>query len=334
MLFFVFSIFLSLANAQNKTLECASAIEMGTEFKICVSISPLEKLTFTSDTATAFKLIKSINAWMSDWIDGTELNEINKQSGVVPVKIKPELFNLLQFSQAVSQNTSGAYDPTFNVFWGLYNFKKGSERAATEDEIKERLPLVNYKQLELDSKHSTAYLNKKGMRIGLGAIGQSYAVDEVVKFLKQKNYSAGYVDGSGDSFFWGTKPDGSKWTTGIRNPLNRDQILARYYGTDMGITTAGDDEKYFIRDGKRIHHILDPKTGKPADKLRQVTVIANTALIADAYDTACFVLGLDKCLRVLKQQKLEGFIVTPDGKLHTTPGLKKKKNEWGEYWEL
>lgn len=304
---------------------------MGTEFKACLEADPGRRLDATQDIQLGFKKLHDINSWMSDWVEGTELNQINAAAGIHPVKIGKPLLDLLIYSQDVSKKTSGAYDPTFNVFFGLYNFKPGQEREPTDEEIKERLPLINYKNLVLNTKDSTAYLKKVGMKLGLGAIGQGYGVDQLVSEFKAKKYYAGYVDGSGDTYFWGKKADGSLWTTGIRDPFNKERVLAKFYGTDVAITTSGDDEKFFMKDGRRVHHIIDTKTGRPADKMRQVTVIAPLALDADAYDTSCFILGTKDCLLLLKKLNLQAVMVETSGKIVMTPGVITKKDRWGEY---
>jgi thiamine biosynthesis lipoprotein len=267
---------------------------------------------------------------MSDWMEGTELNQINAAAGAHPVRVRKELFDLLEYVRTVSDATDGAFDPTFNAFWGLYNFKPGHEREPTEEEIKERLPLVNYKNVVLDKDKQTVFLKNPGMKLGLGGIGQGYGVDDVVKDLKKK-YSAGYVDGSGDTYFWGKKPNGDLWTAAVRNPLDKSKDVLRIYGTDFAVTTAGDDEKFFMVGNRRVHHILDPKTGKSAALTRQVTVVSSTATEADAFDTASFVLGPDKGRAVLEKRKLAAVFVTDKG-VTITKGLKKTKTSWGEVY--
>ncbi len=319
-------------------LECGSRPEMGTPFKICLVIQASQQSSARAHITEAFLQIKAINQWMSDWIAESELSQISQNAGREPVKIRKELMELLDFSVDVARQSEGAFDPTFNVMWGTYVFKKGEEREATTQEIADRLPLIDWRKIKLDRAKSTAYLEKPGMKIGLGAVGQSYAADEVVKFFKAKGYPGGYVDGSGDTVFWGAKPGGALWTTAVRNPFWKDgaeksaasEVILRIYGSDFAITTCGDDEKYFIRDGRRIHHIIDPKTGKPANKMRQVTVIAKQGIHADAWDTAAFVLGPEKAIPLLEKNGFRAVLVGVDGKVHMTKGLKKKTGTWGE----
>lgn len=311
-------------------LECGSRPEMGTPFKICVVIEAEQKSKARDDIAKVFSEIHRINSWMSDWLPETELSKVNLAAGVAPVVVGQELFDVLRATLKVSEESGGALDPSFNVMWGTYNFKKGAEREATDDEIKTRLPLIDWRKVILSQDARSVFLKEKGMKIGLGAVGQSYAADRAVEMLKQKKYVGGYVDGSGDTVFWGHKPGGALWTTGIRNPNQKDAVILRIYGTDFAITTCGDDEKFFIKNGRRIHHVIDPKTAKPATRSRQVTMITRRGFDADAWDTAAFVMGSEKALPILEKKGFRAIFVEPDGSIKMTAGLKKETSAWGE----
>ncbi|MEQ1875906.1 MAG: FAD:protein FMN transferase [Bdellovibrionia bacterium] len=326
----LFAMFSFSANAQTPSLHCENQTEMATDYKICVFAEPTQWLNLKNDVRDAFKKIHEIDAWMSEWRPETELSKVNQAAGAQPVKVSKELFEAVQFALSVAKASDGAFDPTFNAFWGLYKFKKGEEREPTDEEIAERLPLINYKNVVLNEKDSTIFLKKPGMKLGLGGLGQGYAVDKTVAFLKERGYGAGFVDGSGDTYFWGKKPTGELWTAGVRDPSHHDKIVARIYGTDFAVTTCGDDEKFFIKQGRRIHHVIDTKTGRPANKSRQVTVIANKAIDADAYDTASFVLGPKEAKKVLKKKGFEAVLIASDGEVTFTDGLKPKKTDWGE----
>lgn len=313
-------------------LICTEKVEMGTPFKICVYAEPAEKMTVTFDLNKSFRRIRQINDWMSEWQPGTQLSQVNEAAGAHPVKVGADLFELMRFALKVSENTEGAFDPTFNAFWGLYNFKPGQHREPTDAEIKERLPLINYKNVVLDPREKSVFLKQVGMKLGLGGLGQGYAVDAVVKDLKTR-YPAGYVDGSGDTYFWGKKPNGALWVTGVRDPRDKSNVALRIYGTDFAITTCGDDEKYFMEGDRRVHHIIDPKTGRSSTASRQVTVISRSALDSDAYDTGSFVLGPDKGKKVIEKLGYRAVFITDKG-ITLTQGLNKTKTEWGDVYEI
>ncbi|MBX9767746.1 MAG: FAD:protein FMN transferase [Bdellovibrionales bacterium] len=320
---------------KNPPLACHEFVEMGTLFKIC--LYPPEKLKKNIHVhfQRSEQILASINHWMSDWLSESELSQVNEFAGIKAVKVRKELFDIIKTSIDVGNITEGAFDISFNAFWGLYRFKKGEEKFPTDLQIQERLPLVNYKNIQLDEKARSVFLTKKRMKIGLGGIGQGYGVDRVVDYLKGKGFTSGFVDGSGDTSFWGLKPNGELWTTGVRDPFNHDKIVALIAGTDFAITTAGDDEKFFFQDGKRIHHILDPKTGKSSTASRQATVIAKCATRADAFDTASFVLGPSRAKAILEAQGLQGVLIGhEEGDVVFTSGLEKKKTPWGEVLQL
>ncbi|MCM2281396.1 MAG: FAD:protein FMN transferase, partial [Bdellovibrionaceae bacterium] len=311
-------------------LICEEGTEMGTPFRICVYARPSERMGVRFDLQKSFRRLNAINSWMSDWIPGTELNKVNEAAGARPVVVRQELFDLLRFAREVNEATDGAFDPTFNAFWGLYSFKPESKREPTDEEIQDRLPLVNFRNVILDSTQRTVFLRKPGMKLGLGAIGQGYGVDQAVAELKTR-YAAGFVDGSGDTAFWGKKPNGELWVTAIRDPRDKTRDIGRVVGTDFAVTTAGDDEKFFMVGDRRVHHILDPKTGRSATASRQVTVIARTATEADAFDTAAFVLGPEKGKKLLEARGLQGVFVSSSG-VTMTKGLHQKKTQWGDVW--
>ncbi len=309
---------------------CAEKVEMGTPFKICVYARASDEMGVRFDLTKSFRRLSEINGWMSDWLPNTQLNQINSSAGARPTKVGAELYRLLKYTFDVSATTEGAFDPTFNVFWGLYGFKPGDHREPTQEQIDDRLSLVNFRQVVFDDKAQSVYLSKPGMRLGLGGIGQGYGVDQVASDLKNR-YAAGFVDGSGDTYFWGKKPDGSLWIVAIRDPRDHTKNIGRIYGTDFAVTTAGDDEKFFMVGDRRVHHILDPKTGRSATASRQVTVIGPTATEADAFDTATFVLGPEKGRPILESKGLQGIFVTDRG-ITVTGGLRLQMTEWGEVY--
>lgn len=328
--FLLMSIFIALKAHATEQVECGERNEMGTPFKVCLSIDHSQQTAARADIASVLSEIKQINSWMSDWLPDSELSKVNRAAGVEPVKVSGDLIQVLKETLAVAKDSNGALDPTFNVFFGLYNFKKGEEREPSEREIQERLPLIDWKSVVIDEAKSTVFLRKKGMKLGLGAVGQSYAADAAVKVLKGRHYAGGYVDGSGDTVFWGTKPGGALWTIGVRDPMNTSNVILRLYGTDFAVTTAGDDEKFFMKDGRRVHHIIDPKTGRPAAKSRQVTVISKRGFDADAWDDAAFVMGPEAAKSILESKGFRAVMVDPKGKITLTKGLRKEVTKWGE----
>ena len=186
---------------------------------------------------------------------------------------------------------------------------------------------MGYKHIVIDKEASTVFLKTKGIQIDLGGIIKGFAADKAVEILKQQGIKAGIVAIAGDIKTFGIRPDGGLWKVGIQNPrqqTDKDEITATIAMTDMAISTSGDYERYFIIDGKRYHHILNPKTGYPADECRSVSIIAKDGSITDPFSTGIFILGAEKGIKLLEEMGIDGIIVDKNGKIHTTPNLRGK----------
>ncbi|MDO8746306.1 MAG: FAD:protein FMN transferase, partial [Thermodesulfovibrionales bacterium] len=145
--------------------------------------------------------------------------------------------------------------------------------------------------------------------------------------LKKEGIKSGLVAIAGDIKAFGLKPDLKPWKVGIRNPRaenKEDEIMATIEMTDMAISTSGDYERYFIIDGKRYHHILNPKTGYPVDECRSVSIIAKDGSVTDPFSTGIFIFGAEKGIKLLEEVGIDGIIVDKNGKIHTTPNLRGK----------
>ncbi|MBI1911436.1 MAG: FAD:protein FMN transferase [Deltaproteobacteria bacterium] len=259
---------------------------------------------------------------MSEWREGTKVSEINRNAGIKPVEVTEELFNLISASIQVSELTEGAFDISWASMRGVWSFAKGSERLPTAEEIKERLPLVNYKNIELDNEKKTVYLKTKGMAIGLGAIAKGYAVDKAAQILFNSGVRNFVIKAGGDMRVQGAQENGKPWPIGIRHPRDREKFIAKLHLTNISISTSGDYERFFIRDGVLYHHIMDPKTGYPARGSQSVTIIAHDTMTSDAFSTAIFVLGPEKGLKLISKLKgIEAVIVDDTGKISGSSGV-------------
>jgi len=300
-----------------------SAILMDTLVAITVSADSKENASAAIDAA--FAEIKGLEARMSFWSPDSEISAINKYAGVKKVKVSPQTLELTEKALFVSEKTGGAFDPTIGPVIRLYDFKEGV--IPGEDKIKERLGRVDWRKVVADRTGLTVYLSEKGMSFDTGGILKGYAADVAVQALKDKGIKGGLVAIAGDIKAFGLKPGGGPWNVGIRNPRpesEKDDVSATVALMDEAISTSGDYERFFIKDGVRYHHILDPKTGRPAAGVRSVTVIAKEGVMADGFSTGIFVMGPEKGMRLLKKLGFEGVIVDGEGKIHMTEGLKER----------
>ncbi|MDP2167350.1 MAG: FAD:protein FMN transferase [Thermodesulfovibrionales bacterium] len=309
--------------AKKEKLYRKSALLMNTTVTITVVSDSSEKADAAVDAA--IEDIKRLEALISFWSTESEISAINRNAGVKEVAASPDTIDMIEKALFVSEKTGGAFDATIGPIIRLYDFKK---KIKPDDRaIRKKLPLVNYKEMAINRDASTAYLRKKDMSFDTGGIAKGYAAHRAAEALKATGINAGIVAVAGDIRAFGLKPDGKPWLVGIRNPETGDKedLLAVLGLSDESISTSGDYERYFIeKDGTMYHHILDPKTGKPARGVRSVTVISKEGAFSDGFSTGIFVMGTEKGMKLLNEMGFEGLIVDNQGKIYMTDGLKER----------
>lgn len=267
--------------------------------------------------------MRRIDALMSHYKPDSELSQINLRAAAEPVKVDPELFDLIRLSTHFSEITAGAFDITYASVGYLYNYPLHEH--PSEEQIKAALPAVNWRNLVLDAEHHTVRFAHAGMRIDLGGIGKGYAVDRGVALLKARGITNAIVTAGGDSRLIGDHR-GRQWLVSIAHPdepHNPDKVVTRIPLSDAAISTSGDYERYFDEDGVRYHHIIDPHTGRSASKVRSATIIGPTATETDGMSKTAFVLGPEKALEIINRMPdFDAVFVTPDGRLLYSKGLR------------
>ena len=184
-------------------------------------------------------------------------------------------------------------------------------------------PLMDVAHIRLDEGAGTVLLTQAGMRVDVGGIGKGFAADLAVAVMQAAGATAGVVALSGDIKTFGRLPNGTRFSFGIRHPRQEGALLARVELENEAISTAGDYEKVFERDGIRYHHILDPRTLQPARECQSVTVIAKKGVVADGLDTGIFVMGPERGMELAEQlPDVEAVIVDRDGNIGVSSGLK------------
>jgi thiamine biosynthesis lipoprotein len=184
---------------------------------------------------------------------------------------------------------------------------------------------VNLQAVHVDTREQTIYLGKAGMRIDVGGIGKGYAADQAVEALRRAGAIAGVVALSGDIKTFGRLPGGKMFPVGIQHPRKDGSVLAWIDLQDEAISTAGDYERFFEREGVRYHHILDPLTLQPARSCQSVTVVAREGIWADGLDTGIFVMGVELGMRLVEAlPDVEAIIVDHEGHVHVSSGLRDR----------
>jgi len=259
----------------------------------------------------------------------SEVSRINENSGGKPVKISRELVEILETAINVSELTKGAFDVTVGALVDLWRFKKEEKRVPSTEEIGKVLPLVNYRNIILDSKNLTVSLKIKGMRLDLGGIAKGYAVEKAIAVLRKNGIAKAMVNLGGDLKVIGDRGSGRPWRIGLQHPQFPEKLITVLEYKDKAIATSGNYEQFFVKGGRRYHHILDPRIGYPADNgCVSVTIIADDATFADALATGVFVLGEEDGMKVIDSlNNVEGIIIAvTDGKMKISlsSGLKNK----------
>ncbi|NEZ70652.1 FAD:protein FMN transferase [Clostridium botulinum] len=269
--------------------------------------------------------ISDIENKMSLNISTSEVNKINKNAGISPVKVSKNTFDVVKASLIYSEKSKGSFDITVEPLVSLWGIGTDKARIPSKDEISNALKLINYKDVIINEKESTVMLKRKGQAIDLGAIAKGYTADELKKVLLNYNVSSAFLSLGGNVYVLGNKPDKTPWKIGVQNPLEpRGDYLGIVSVSDKSVVTSGNYERFFERNGKRYHHIFDTKTGYPAEKgLISVSIISDKSIDGDALSTSVYTLGLDEGKKLIESlNNVEAVFVTKDKKVYITSGLK------------
>jgi thiamine biosynthesis lipoprotein len=291
-----------------------------------VQVTAVARDEATAGQAVAAGLaeVRRLEELLSTWIPTSELSRVNAAAGSEAVKVGPETLALVKHALEIAARTDGAFNIAIGPAVELW---RRSEEAGLPDQAElERLrPLLDLSAIRIDEQAGTIFLGRPGMRIDVGGIGKGFAADRAAEVMRQAGATGGVVALSGDIKTFGRDGKGRPFTFGIRHPRNPDGLLGKVTLEDMAISTAGDYERYFERDGIRYHHILDPRTLQPARTCQSVTVVAQEGTIADGLDTGVFVMGPERGMALVERlPDVEAVIVDNQGKVWVSPGLKPR----------
>jgi FAD:protein FMN transferase len=264
---------------------------------------------------------------MSVWREGSDIARLNAAAGDHPVSVSPDVREALSIAHQVSDWTGGTFDVTFGALSGLWKFDYQDKDSVIPDrkEVLKRLPLINYRDLDVDERAGTAFLKRKGMRVNLGGIGKGYAVDRAVSMLRRRGLHDFMIQAGGDMYVAGRR-GARPWRLGIRDPRGpADRSFAELDLSNGTFSTSGDYERFFIKNGRRYSHIIDPSRGEPAQLCRSVTLVTDRAVIADALAKGVFILGPAAGMALVERLKnVDAVIVTAKNEVLISSGLRNR----------
>jgi FAD:protein FMN transferase len=266
-----------------------------------------------------FTEFRRIDALMSTYKPESELSRVNAGAAREPVTVSRELYDLLATSAQYSKLTRGAFDVTYASVGYLYDYRK---HVRPDDEaIAAALPGIDYRHVQLIPDGPAVRFAREGVRVDLGGIAKGYAVDRGIAVLQGLRVDRAMVNAGGDTRIVGDR-FGRPWVVGIRHPDDEKKVVLRMPITDAAMSTSGDYLRFFDEGGVRYHHILDPKTGKSASKVRSVTIIGPTATRTDALTKSIFIMGAEEGIALIDSLgDVDAIVVKPDGKVLYSAGL-------------
>jgi thiamine biosynthesis lipoprotein len=299
-------------------------VAMGSELRLTAWTADEQVARAAFDAV--FAEFERLEALMSTWRPASDVVRINAAAGAQAVPVAPDVRDVLRQARQISEWTEGTFDVTFGALTDVWKFDHDQDNAVPAPEaIRARLPLIDYRQIEIDDRAGTVFLKRQGMKIHLGGIGKGYAVDHALQILRKAGLRDFMIQAGGDLYVGGHK-DGRPWRLGINDPRGPEgQSFATIDLSDSTFSTSGDYARFFMKGGVRYHHILDPATGQPARLCRSVTIAAASPVLADAVAKGVFILGPEKGMALVERiPDLEAVIVTAKNEVLVSAGLKDR----------
>jgi FAD:protein FMN transferase len=276
-------------------------------------------------TAAVMDEMHRIDRAMSPHKPGSELCRINREAGRRAVPLSDEMYALVEQALAWSKITDGAFDISYAAVGHLYDYRQRLRPDAAT--LAKARALVGWQHLHLDPHARSLRFGKDGMRIDLGGFAKGHAVDRATALLRRRGIGSAIVSAGGDSRVIGSRSaqgsdDARPWTVAIRDPRREGQVVAVLPLEDVSVSTSGDYERYFDDGAERVHHLIDPATGRSPSHVHSVTILADNGLASEALSKAVFVLGVQRGLALVHTQAgVDAVVVDAAGSLHASDGL-------------
>ncbi|MGL5348631.1 MAG: FAD:protein FMN transferase [Peptostreptococcaceae bacterium] len=272
-----------------------------------------------------FNRVKEIESLVSINKDDTELDELNENAGIKPIKLSDTSLEIIEKALHYSELSNGKYDLTIGPLVKLWSIGLPEAKVPTQDEIDETIKNIDYSKVKINKDTKEVFLPEKGMLLDLGSIAKGYAADEIVRILNEENIDSAIIDLGGNIYALGLKEGNKNWRIGIQNPFDkRGNIVGALEVSNKTVVTSGIYERYIEQDGVKYHHILNPSTGYPYEtEIAGVSIISDKSIDGDALSTLIFTKGLEEGLAFVENiEGVEAVFVTNDKHVYTTKGLK------------
>jgi thiamine biosynthesis lipoprotein len=297
---------------------------MGSELRVAVWTEREAAARAAIDAAfTEFDRLESA---LSVWRAQSDVQRLNAAAGADAVAVGPDVMAVLEAAADASRETKGAFDITFGAFSDIWRFDHDQDnRVPAPEEVAARLPLIDHAAVVLDRAAGTARITRPGVKVHLGGIGKGYAVDRAAAILRAAGFDDFALQAGGDLYASGRRGN-RPWRVGLNDPRGAGgESFAAIELRNETFSTSGDYERFFVKDGVRYHHILDPRTGQPARLCRSVTIVASSALQADWLSTGVFIMGPDEGMALVERLAgVEAVIVTAANDVKVSSGLRDR----------
>jgi thiamine biosynthesis lipoprotein len=271
-----------------------------------------------------FNEIKRLERLLSTWIPESELSQVNAEAGRRPVPVSRETMDLVVRSLEMAKLTEGGFSIAVGPAIEAWSVTE-RQHIPSDEELQRLKVLVDVAAIQIDMTQRTIFLLHKGMKIDVGGIGKGYAADRAAEEMRKAGAHGGVVALSGDIKTFGAPPDAAGFPVGIRHPRKEGVVIAVIDLQDEAVSTAGDYERFFEKDGVRYHHILDPQTLRPARSCQSVTVIGKEGVMVDGLDTGIFVLGPERGMALVERLSgVEAVIIDDKGRMTVSSGLRSR----------
>lgn len=317
-------------------------------FACCVTLwgcagLPVEQTIFAMDTAITIKaygsgsgaavnqaaaVFATTNRHMSIFDSKSELSMVNAAAGEKAVQVSADTFKVIEAALEMALLSDGAFNPLIGSVSGLWKQAQEQNQAPEPEQIRQALRFTDYHKVILDPSNRMVELTEAGMAVDLGGAAKGFAAGEAIERLTAAGRGVRHalINAGGNIVVSGGHPEKRPWNISIIHPRNNESFLGTVSINDGAIVTSGDYERFFIQDGERYHHIIDPSTGFPATGMQSVTIVSSDSLQADLLSTAVFVMGVSKGLAFLQRHfpEVGAVLVDSNGVIHMTPDFSER----------